>query len=137
MAEPEPSTKYRELERRSNRDPSYGETAQQAEETSKDERRADRAAVYMVERAAIRLRRLRWAQSIDDVKTSARIDDLASKKAGHWHEEPRPPSEPMSDQLLAQYARPDAVRDERSVTDRVVDWFKKGAKKGPSGEGQP
>ena len=43
----------------------------------------------------------------------------------------------MSDQLLAQYARPDehAERKDRTVTDRVIDWFKKGDKKSPTGGG--
>jgi len=128
--------RYPGLERRRNRGTFYDEAAKQAEET-RDVRPADSVAIYRVERAAIQLRRLRWAQSVEEAEASARIDDLAFDNAGKWEDEPRPASVPMSEELLAQYARPDenAARQDRTVTDRVIDWFKKGDTQGPTGGG--
>lgn len=140
MDEPDARTdkpRHRELERRRNRGTFYGESAKRAEEASEVQQPADSVAIYMVERAAIQLRRLRWAQSVEEAEASAHIDALAFDKAGKWHDEPRPVSGPMSEQLLAQYARPDedAARKDRTVTDRVIGWFRKGDKKGPTGGG--
>jgi hypothetical protein len=127
MAEPGAASdkpRYRELEQRRNRDTFYGESEQRQEEVSAVKEKVDPAAIYLAERAAIRLRRLRWAQSVEEAEASVRIDRLALEKAGKWETEPTPPAWPLSETLLAQYARPDErASKEQTVRDRVAGWF--------------
>jgi hypothetical protein len=139
MGEPtEPSdvAGHSDLEHRRNRGTFYGESAARAAEAVDQQQPSDRAAIYMVERAAIQLRRLRWEPSSDEDQAarSAGIDALASRLAGTWPVDPHRVPAPMSDELLAQYARPRERPEEKapSVTARIRRWFGGGGEKDQS-----
>ena len=96
---------YPELERRRSRELSYGEARERAKH-EKARSPGDETAIYLIEREAIELRRLRWQLSEEQRAVSKRVDEIASERKGKWG--PRTASRGTVPQAerLAQYARP-------------------------------
>jgi hypothetical protein len=104
--------KYPTLEKRKNRATTYGEERERA--TQERQRPGDNVSFYLIEREAIRLRRLRWETSAEQREFSRRVDRVATEMSGRWGPKGEDGDALTPVERLAQYARPFAAAEDTS-----------------------